>query len=162
MKSCLPLVTLLLLMLLCAHAVHAQQLTVINDDGAKVVFDQSAIARLPHVKLTAGSPPGSTFEGIALRSILEKAGIRFGDTLKGKRLASYLLASGADVFRVVIALPELDPSFTDKQVLLAFLQDGKPLAPKEGPFRIVMPDEKRMSRWVKQVTALTIVDAPQQ
>jgi hypothetical protein len=160
MKSSLRRLTPLLLMLLCAHALHGQQLTVINDDGAKVVFDQSAIARLPHVKLTAGSSPApSTFEGVALRSILEKAGIGFGDTLKGKRLASFLLASGADGFRVVIALPELDPSFTDKQVVLAFLQDGKPLAPKEGPFRIVMPDEKRMSRWVKQVTTLTIVDA---
>jgi hypothetical protein len=70
-----------------------------------------------------------------------------------------LLASGADGFQVVIALPELDPSFTDKQVVLAFLQEGKPLSASDGPFRIVIPDEKRMSRWVKQVATLKIVDA---
>jgi hypothetical protein len=58
----------------------------------------------------------------------------------------------------VFALPELDPAFTDKQVLLAFLKDGKALDDKEGPYRIVIPDEKRMARWVRQVTTLKIVD----
>jgi hypothetical protein len=46
----------------------------------------------------------------------------------------------------------------DKQILLAFLQDGKPLDAKAGPYRIVIPDEKRMVRWVRQVTTLKIVD----
>ena len=64
----------------------------------------------------------------------------------------------ADGYRAVIALPELDPAFTDKQTLLAFLRDGKPLGEKEGPYRIVIPDEKRMARWVRQVTTLKIVD----
>lgn len=57
-----------------------------------------------------------------------------------------------------MALPELDPAFTDKQVVLAFLKNGKPLDDKEGPYRIVIPDEKRMARWVRQVTALKIVE----
>jgi hypothetical protein len=84
--------------------------------------------------------------------------VAFGQTLKGKRLASCLLVEAADGYRVVIALPELDPAFTDRQVLLAFLKDGKPLDEKEGPYRIVIPDEKRMARWVRQVTTLKIVD----
>ena len=65
-----------------------------------------------------------------------------GESLKGKRLASCLLVESADGYRVVIALPELDPAFTDKQILLAYLKDGKPLDEKEGPYRIVIPDEK--------------------
>jgi len=44
-------------------------------------------------------------------------------------------------------LPELDPAFTDKQVALAFLRDGKPLSEKEGPYRVIIPEEKRMARW---------------
>jgi hypothetical protein len=54
--------------------------------------------------------------------------------------------------------PELDPAFTDKQIVLSFLKDGKPLDDKEGPYRIVIPEEKRMARWVRQVTVLKIVD----
>ena len=78
--------------------------------------------------------------------------------MKGKRLTDCLLVEAADGYRAVIALPELDPGFTDKQTLLAFLRDGKPLRDKEGPYRIVIPDEKRMARWVRQVTALKIVE----
>jgi hypothetical protein len=55
------------------------------------------------------------------------------------------LVEAADGYRVVIALPEIDPAFTNKQILLAFLRDGKPLDQKEGPYRIVIPDEKRMA-----------------
>jgi len=46
--------------------------------------------------------------------------------LSGKRLASCLLVA-ADGYRAVIALPEIDPAFTNKPILLAFLRDGKPL-----------------------------------
>ncbi len=56
----------------------------------------------------------------------------------------------ADGYRVVIALPEIDSDFSDKQVVLAFSQNGKPLDAKESPYRIVIPDEKRMARWVKR------------
>jgi hypothetical protein len=73
-------------------------------------------------------------------------------------LASCLLVEAADGYRVVIALPEIDPAFTDKQFVLAFLKDGKALDEKEGPYRIVIPDEKRMARWVRQVTMLKMVD----
>jgi len=78
--------------------------------------------------------------------------------MKGKGLTACLLVEAADGYRAVIALPEIDPAFTDKQTLLAFLRDGKPLAEKEGPYRIVIADEKRKARWVRQVTTLRIVD----
>lgn len=58
----------------------------------------------------------------------------------------------------MIALPEMAPGFTDKQIILAFLKDGKPLDPKEGPYRIIIPDEKRPARWIRQVTSLKVVD----
>jgi hypothetical protein len=117
------------------------------------------IEALPRVKVTAG-PSGSSaaFEGVPLKALLERAGFGFGEAMKGKWLASGLLVEAADGYRVVIALPEIDPAFTDKQVVLAFLKDGKPLDTKEGPYRIVIPDEKRMARWVRQVTMLKIVD----
>jgi hypothetical protein len=41
-------------------------------------------------------------------------------------------------------------------VLLADLRDGMPLVEREGLYRIVVPDEKKQARWVRQVTALTV------
>jgi hypothetical protein len=151
---------LILLVLLAAGSAVGQQLTVQTEDGKSTVLARSDVEALLHVKVTtsvSGSP--ATFEGVLLRAVLEKAGVEFGETLKGKRLASCLLVEAADGYRVVFALPELDPAFTDKRVLLAFLKDGKALDDKEGPYRIVVPDEKRMARWVRQVTTLKIVNA---
>jgi hypothetical protein len=137
----------------------SQKLTVQTESGKQTVLARADIEALPRVKVTTAASGGSaTFEGVPLRAVLEKAGVGFGETLKGKRMASCLLVEAADDYRVVIALPEVDPRFTDKQVILAFLKDGKPLDDKEGPYRIVIPDEKRMARWVRQVTTLKIVD----
>jgi Oxidoreductase molybdopterin binding domain len=100
----------------------------------------------------------TNYEGVPLNAVLEKAGVAFGESLRGKRMASCLLVEAADGYRVVIALPELDPGFTEKRIVLAFLRDGKPLDQKDGPYRMVIPDEKRMARWVRQVTTLKIVN----
>ncbi|HXM62063.1 MAG TPA: molybdopterin-dependent oxidoreductase [Terriglobales bacterium] len=149
----------LLALLLQAGAGFCQQLTVQGENGKPTVLTRADIEALPHAKVTTSASGTSvTFEGVALVAVLEKAGVEFGASLKGKRLASYLLVEAADSYRVVIALPELDPAFTDKQTVLAFLKDGKPLDEKEGPYRVVIPDEKRMARWVRQVTTLKIVD----
>jgi hypothetical protein len=148
-----------LALLLQVGPAFCQQLTVQIEDEKPTVFTRADIEGLPHVKVTtAVHDAPATFEGVALKAVLEKAGVGFGETLKGKRMASCLLVEAADGYHVVIALPELDPAFTDKQVVLAFLKGGKPLDEKEGPYRIVIPDEKRMARWIRQVTTLKIVD----
>jgi hypothetical protein len=139
----------------------AQQLTIQTEAGKQTSLTRADLDALPHVKITtSASGTSATFEGVTLKAVLESAGVGFGEAMRGKRLASFLLVEAADGYRVVIALPELDPAFTDKQVVLAFLKDGKLLDDKEGPYRIVIPDEKRMARWVRQVTALKIVGAP--
>jgi hypothetical protein len=141
-------------------ALQCQQLIVKTGSGTQVILSRSDLEALPHVKVTAveHSTAPVNFEGVTLKSVLEKAGVGFGESLKGKRLANCLLVEAADGYRAVIALPELDLAFTDKQTLLPFLRDGKPLGEKEGPYRIVIQDEKRMARWVRQVTTLKIVD----
>ena len=151
---------LLFALVFSSGALQCQPLTVQTDSGKQVVLSRTDLEALPHVKVTASEHSSGpvNFEGVTLRSVLEKAGVTFGESMKGKRRTNCLLVEAADGYRAVIALPELDPAFTDKQTLLAFLRDGKPLGEKEGPYRIVIPDEKRMARWVMQVTTLKIVD----
>jgi hypothetical protein len=62
-----------------------------------------------------------------------------------------------DGYRVVFALPEIDPDMTDKVVLVADRKNGKPLAGGEGPFRVIVPDDKRPARWVKQVSKISVL-----
>lgn len=146
-------------LLLSAALAQCQQLTIETESGKQTLLAKTDVESLPHVKITThDSEKPVTFEGVALKAVLEKAGVEFGHSLRGSGLASCLLVEAADGYRAVIALPEIDPDFTDRQIVLAFLKDAQPLDAKEGAYRIVIPDEKRMARWVRQVTKLKIVD----
>ncbi|HEV2380555.1 MAG TPA: molybdopterin-dependent oxidoreductase [Terriglobia bacterium] len=136
----------------------AQEIAVQNESGAAVKLSASDIAALPHQSISVDDH-GKTvkFEGVAVKLVLEKAGVSFGESLRGERMATCLLVEAADDYHVVFALPELDPGFTDRVILLADKGDGHPLDSKEGPFRIIVPGEKRMARWVRQVTILKVL-----
>jgi len=140
-----------------ASAARAQDIAVQNESGTTVKLSAAEIAALPHQVVTVDDH-GKTvrFDGVPLKLVLEKAGVTFGDSLRGKRLANCVLVEAADGYEVVIALPELDPQFTDRVILLADKADAHPLNAKDGPFRIIVPGEKRMARWVRQVTALKV------
>jgi hypothetical protein len=159
MKKDFLVSALLSLLIFSARVLQCHQLTVQTDSG-KQVMSRAELEALARVKVTASEHSSGPvdFEGVTLGSVLEKAGVPFGDSIKGKRLTECVLVEAADGYRVVIALPELDPAFTDKQTVLGFLKGGKPLDEKEGPYRIVIPDQTRMARWVRQVTTLRIVN----
>jgi DMSO/TMAO reductase YedYZ molybdopterin-dependent catalytic subunit len=114
--------------------------------------------KLPRRSVRAKDHDGkeSEYEGVELGEILKLVGVKSGEALRGNDLALFLVVEAADHYRAVFALPELDHAFTDRVVLLADRRDGKPLAPNEGLLHLVVPDEKRPARWVRQVVVLTI------
>lgn len=133
-------------------------LTVSGEVATPLKLTAADLAKSPHRSLRAKAHDGkeASFDGIELGEILKLAGVKFGEQLRGKDLALFLVIGAADGYRAVYALPELDHAFTDRIIILADRRDGKPLAEKEGPLRIVVPDEKREARWVRQVVSLTI------
>ena len=121
------------------------------------------LAAMPRTKVTAKEhDTTATYEGVTLTEILQKAGAPLGKQLRGKALASYVLVTAHDGYRVVFALPELDPDFTDasQQIILADTADGKPLTEKQGPVRIVVPQEKKGARWIRMVESIEVVKLP--
>jgi len=120
------------------------------------------LTTLPRREVRARDRDGTeaTFAGVALVDLLRLAGVPLGEKLRGSNMALYLLVEAADGYRVVFALPELDPAFTERVVLLADHRDGQLLATTEGPLRLVVPDEKRQARWVRQVGSCTVRRAP--
>jgi hypothetical protein len=133
-------------------------LKVENEAGKEMVLPPQALAKLPRLSVKVKDHRGNpaTYEGVALGEVLRSAGVALGKDLRGPLLANCLLVEAADGYRVAFALPEVDPDLTDKVVLLADRKGGKPLDAKEGPYRLVVPDDKRNMRWVKQVVRLSI------
>jgi|RhiMetdeSRZDD1v2_1073273.scaffolds.fasta_scaffold13123_6 hypothetical protein len=133
-------------------------LTVDGEVQPPLKLSRSDLEKLPRQSVKTKGPDGkeSEFEGVALIEILRLAGVRTGDQLRGNYLAIYVLVKAADRYQVVFSLPELDPVFTDRLTLLADRRDQKPMGGSEDPLRIVIPDEKKHARWVRQVISLTI------
>jgi DMSO/TMAO reductase YedYZ molybdopterin-dependent catalytic subunit len=115
-------------------------------------------AKLPRQSVHAKDHEGkeADYDGVALVDVLKAAGVKFGQDMRGKALANYLVVEAADGYRAVYALPELDAAFTDRVILLADQRDKKPLDEKHGPLQVIVPGEKKHARWVRQVTALKI------
>jgi hypothetical protein len=70
-----------------------------------------------------------------------------------------LLVVAADGYRVVLSAGELDSTLTGRVILLVDRQDGAPLSPKDGPWRVFVPGDRRPARWVRQVVLLRVVSA---
>ena len=105
------------------------------------------------------APDGSkiVYEGVTLRAVLQKAGAPFGKQLRGKVLTTYILAKAQDGYQVIFTLGELDPDFGNETILLADKRDGKSLPDKQGPFRLVCPNDHEGARSVRMLQTLEVV-----
>jgi DMSO/TMAO reductase YedYZ molybdopterin-dependent catalytic subunit len=99
------------------------------------------------------------YEAVLVQDILKKAGATMGPKLRGPAMATYVLAEAADDYRVVFSLTEFDSEFQDSEILLADAVDGAPIPSDQGPFRLVVPHDKRPARWIKMLRSLTVVRA---
>jgi DMSO/TMAO reductase YedYZ molybdopterin-dependent catalytic subunit len=152
---------LLLALFLLAFAGVAQQTAVVKVAGevlTPLTLTVSDLAAMPRTTASAKDKQGvmHNFSGVAIADILNKAGVTTGRQLRGENLAKYLLVSCADGYHVVFSLAELDSSFTDRVAILADQEDGKPLSAGVGPFRLIMPGEKKPARNCFQVVSMTV------
>ena len=126
-----------------------QQLTLTADD----------LGKMPRASVrTTNNGMETVYDGVWLHELLKKAGVPQGGELRGKALASYVLAQAQAGYEVLFSLAELDPSFIDNQVLIADTANSKPLFGAQGRFRLVVPKDKPGARSVRMLTKLEVVE----
>jgi DMSO/TMAO reductase YedYZ molybdopterin-dependent catalytic subunit len=145
-------------LLLIALSTNAQSITVGGEVATPLTLSATDLTAMPRTTAIAKDKQGNphNFEGVALAEIFKKAGVTTGRDLRGENLAKYVLVTCADNYQVVFSLAELDSSFTDRVVILADQIEGKPLPAGTGPFRIVVPGEKKPARNCFQVLSIDI------
>jgi len=127
-----------------------------------LVLTVADLQKMPRKKLAVLNPHNKkteNYEGVLVEELLRRAGVPQGENLRGPALASYVLAEGADGYRVVFSLAELDSGIIDSDVMVADTMDGAALGEKQGPFRLVAPHEKRPARWVRMLKSIMVVRA---
>lgn len=110
-----------------------------------------------HTVTTKEHGAEASYEGVLLHDVLERAGAPFGNQLRGKALSSYVLATARDGYAVVYTLTEMDPDFTDSEIIIADQQNGKPLSDQQGPLRIVVPHDKKLARSLRMLDRIEVV-----
>jgi hypothetical protein len=136
-------------------------LTIIGAGGLRGVFTAATLLEYPQQSVTVFNPhekKQETYGGVPLIDLLAKLGVAHGKDLMGKALGQYVVATGSDGYRSVVALGEVDPEFHPGMVLVADTMDGKPLQ-KAGPFRLVVTEDKRPARSVRNLVKLELRSA---
>lgn len=134
-------------------------LTVSGDVPSPLHLKADDLAGMPRETVSVQEEDGTKveYEGVPLREVLARAGAPLGKELRGKALASYVLAKARDGYQVVFGLAEVDASFANETILVADKRNGKPLFGYQGPFRLVCPNDKAEARSVRMLETLEIV-----
>jgi len=147
-----------------APAAQAQKV-LLKVDGAvatPLTLTASEWAKLPRTTVAAHrghKPEISQFEGVLLKTLLEKAGVLDPKTpLKGHGYLRYVLVKCDDDYKTLFSLAELDDATgSTAKVLLADKVNGEALEIREGPLQLIVPSDKRPARSARMVVEITLV-----
>jgi len=129
-----------------------------------VGMSPAALKAMPHVSVTIHNPhtnADESYSGVRLADLLSKLGAPLGNELHGVALDNYIIASGTDGYRAVFSLAEIDPAFHPGEVIVADTQDGKPLDEHSGPWKLVVTEDKRPARCVRNLTTIEVRTSPE-
>ena len=122
----------------------------------------SELKALPQITVTVHNPHTNndeTYSGVRVADLLPKIGAPLGKDLRGIALSSYLVATGSDGYKAVFALAEVDPTFHPGEILVADTMNGKPLDAHSGPLKLVVTEDKRPARSVRNLVSIELRSA---
>jgi hypothetical protein len=159
---------LLLLLAVAPFAPRAEsvepQLAVRLADGSQKTFSLADLLRLPVESAPARLRDGAPFtvRGVSVTTLLRLAGLDLGANLGAAQVVGHaLVARGADGYRAVFGLAEVDPHFGHPPVLVCWAEaDGSALPARAGPLQLVQTAESRPGRWVRQLVSLEVKSMP--
>lgn len=131
----------------------------ITVNGRTTTIPAAEFAALPHQDVSAfdaHEKQEHTYSGVPAQELLEKAGVVFGEALRGKGLRQVVIARTRDHYAIVYALAEFDPAFNPRTILVVDRQDGQPLPEHQAPYRLLIPGDKRPARWARMLTGFEV------
>jgi hypothetical protein len=132
-------------------------------DHNPLTLSLADLKALPHITVTihnSHTNADETYSGVRVADLLGKLGAPFGNAMRGEALGKYVVATGSDGYRAVLAFAEVDPSFHPGEVLVADTMNDKPLDEHSGPFKLVVTEDKRPARSVRNLITIELKSLP--
>lgn len=159
MPRLLPLLAVLV-STAAVRVLAADPVLTVTAPGRTLVFAAGDLGGLAHVEVQATDPHEKVthrYSGVPVHDLLASVGAPFGDKMHGQALQLAVIVRSADGYAVLYALPEFDPAFSDRTIIIADKEDGAPLPAKAGPLRLIAPGDKHAARWPRMVTSIELV-----
>jgi hypothetical protein len=124
-----------------------------------VFLKPAELKAMPRTTITVHnehSKADETYAGVRLADLLSKLSAPLGKELRGIALSSYWVATGSDGYEALIALAEVDPRFHSGEVIIADTMNGQPLDAKSRPSKLVVTEDKRPARWVRNLVSIEL------
>ncbi|MGH7676220.1 MAG: hypothetical protein ACREMV_13200 [Gemmatimonadales bacterium] len=97
--------------------------------------------------------PPATYVGVGVDRLLAYAGVIVAGS-RGRDFEQVVVVEAHDGYRMTFGVGEIDPSITGRRIVLARATgEGE----GEGPWRLVVPGDRRGARWVRQVRSIRLV-----
>lgn len=120
-------------------------------------YDTAALQALPQTTQAVGA---SVYGGVSLWTFLNTTvGLATNAAVKNDGLGFYVVATGSDGYKAVVAVGEVDPSFGNQPDLIAWQVDGAALT-SNGFARLVLPNDIKAGRFVSNLVSLEVFSAP--
>jgi len=109
---------------------------------------------------TAAGTETHTYRGVLLYDLIQDAGgLALDPSRRNDQLRFYISVQGSDGYEALFAYAEIDPGFGNQPVLVAFEEDGQPLPPGRGAFRMTAPSDTAGGRYVFAVRRITVLSS---
>lgn len=141
--------------------VPSTQLTIRGLDGKSLTLSPEQLASMPHKTVSVfneHTKANESYSGVPLIDLLEKVGVPRGEKVRGKLFLIGIVAEGTDKYDVLYTLAEVDPSIHTGDVIVADSMNGGKID-TDGAFKMVSTEEKRPARWVRNLTAISVIEA---
>ncbi len=111
--------------------------------------------------MSDGTQVHHTYTGARLWDVLQVAGPNIDPERLETSLHMYVVLTAKDGYTVVLSMGEIDPEFGAQPYLLAWAEDGQPLAGDQGPVMLVVPGDRTEGRYIWGVVSIEVrsVDA---
>jgi DMSO/TMAO reductase YedYZ molybdopterin-dependent catalytic subunit len=134
---------------------QSESIIFINESGKSSSIDPMKLKSIT-IKAIGHDLKTHEFTGPLLSDFLSNAGVILGEPAKKQTVSSYVIIRAKDNYKCLIALAELDPLFSSSDIIIASKMDGKALSENNGPYQIIVPNDKKHGRWVRQVKSIEI------
>lgn len=111
----------------------------------------------------AGVPVSDSYTGTTLWDLLATAGGAITTMAKNDILSKYVIATGSDGYQATFSLGEIDPTFGNQPILVAYADTAGQLGPhaSDGLARMVVPSDIAGGRYVSDLVSLRVGSLPE-